>query len=267
MQAVIATPKISIVTISYNQGQFLEKCIRSVVDQHYDNLEYIVVDPGSTDGSRILIEQYNEHLTKKVLEPDCGPADGLNKGFYYATGEIYGYLNADDKFCPGTFAYVADYFTQHPNVDVLTGAIDIIDENGRRSLRKRTSDLFNLSDYVAGICTVNQQATFFRRSAFERARGFNVDNRIAWDGELLVDMALAGCRFATVNKILGEFRVYNESITGSGRHRQKQLDDLNRIQKKVESHGYRVYDDKEKSLKTVYYKLNIKRHLSYYLVN
>jgi glycosyltransferase involved in cell wall biosynthesis len=87
-------PKVSIVTISYNQCAFLERAIQSVLAQNYPEVEYIVVDPGSTDGSRDIIERYRSRISKLILEPDKGPVDGLNKGFSVATGEIYGYLNA-----------------------------------------------------------------------------------------------------------------------------------------------------------------------------
>jgi len=94
--------KFSIVTISYNQAQFLEKAILSVLNQEGVGLEYIVVDPGSTDGSREIIERYRDRFGHVVFEKDHGPADGLNKGFQYATGDVYGYLNSDDVLLPGT---------------------------------------------------------------------------------------------------------------------------------------------------------------------
>ncbi len=87
--------KVSIVTISFNQAEFLERAMRSVLTQDYPDVEYIVVDPGSTDGSRALITAQGSRI-KAILEKDNGPADGLNKGFASATGEIFGYINADD---------------------------------------------------------------------------------------------------------------------------------------------------------------------------
>jgi glycosyltransferase involved in cell wall biosynthesis len=87
--------KISVVTVSFNQAAFLERAIRSVIDQGYKNLEYIIVDPGSTDGSREIIERYRNYFTQVILSPDDGPADGLNKGFAHATGDICAYVNSD----------------------------------------------------------------------------------------------------------------------------------------------------------------------------
>ena len=258
--------KISIVTISFNQAAYLDECIQSVAEQTHGELQYIVVDPGSTDGSREIIREQSEAIDLAVLEPDSGPADGLNKGFARADGEVLGYLNADDRFAPGALAIVDDYFRSHPDVDVLCGAIRLIDERGRASPRKRTSDLFNLARYAAGVCNVNQQATFFRREAFQRAGGFNPENRIAWDGELLVDMALAGCRFATIAKVLGDFRVYAESITGSGLHRQRQLEDLARLRDKIQAAGVSVYSPMRTRIKRLLYKANVRRHLGYLVV-
>ena len=91
--------KISIVTVSFNQADYLEQAIRSVVEQDYSDIEYIVVDAGSTDGSREIIER--DRIATVVFEPDREPADGLNKGFARATGDIFGYINADDAYLPG----------------------------------------------------------------------------------------------------------------------------------------------------------------------
>ena len=102
--------KVSIVTISFNQAKYLERAIISVVEQNYSNIEYIVVDPGSTDGSREIIEKYRSKITIVILDPDKGPTDGLNKGFAAATGDIYAYINADDALLPGAVKSVVDFF-------------------------------------------------------------------------------------------------------------------------------------------------------------
>jgi hypothetical protein len=120
-------------------------------------------------------------------------------------------------------------------VDVLCGAIRIIDAQGGVAWRRRTADRFDLARYAAGICTIGQQGTFFRRAAFERAGGFNAANRICWDGELLVDMALTGARFATTGRVLGDFRIYPESITGSNRHYDQLVAEHARIGRKIEA--------------------------------
>src|SRR5215469_3817006 len=102
--------KITIVTLSFNQRDYLKEAIESIVGQHYPELEYIIVDPGSRDGSRELIEQFGSAVTIRLFEPDKGPADGLIKGFNLATGGIYGFINSDDALMPGALKRVADFF-------------------------------------------------------------------------------------------------------------------------------------------------------------
>ncbi len=249
----------------YNHHSLLEECVQSILLQQTREVEYIVVDPGSTDGSRDILLHFSDRIDKQILEPDAGPADGLNKGFSAATGEIFGYINADDRLATGAIEFVRRFFSDNPEVDVLCGAIRIIDRRGRASLRSRTSDLFNLAHYAAGICTIGQQATFFRRTAFERAGGFNPKNGIAWDGELLVDMALTGARFETTEKILGDFRIYAESITGSNRNRERALKEHERVTEKILAHGFPLYSPLQRTLRRLYYKANVARHIGYLL--
>ncbi len=259
--------RISIVTISYNQADFLEECIGSVVSQASEGDEYIVVDPGSTDGGRQVIAEWASRIDRIILEPDRGPADGLNKGFAQSSGEVLGYINADDRLAPGAFAFVRRFFALNPAVDVLCGAIRILDARGRASVRKRTADRFDLRRYAAGICTVGQQATFFRRRAFEAAGGFNAHNRICWDGELLVDMAFSGARFATVRRVLGDFRIYRHSITGSGAFAMKLKEEHGRIAGKIAAHGVRLYSQRALPVRRLLYRLDPLRHLGYLLVS
>ncbi len=206
--------KVSIVTLSFNQGQFLETAIRSVVEQENIDLDYILVDPGSTDDSRSIIESYRDRISEVVLERDDGPADGLNNGFERASGDIYGFLNADDVLRPGALAEVAQAFHDHPEADIITGHGHLIDAEGE-PIRRMYTDRFSLWGYLYGGVVLLQQSTFFRARAFDVAGGFNAANRTCWDGELWLDMALAGKRFFRVNNFWSAFRVYESSITGS----------------------------------------------------
>lgn len=256
--------RFSIVTLSFNQARFLPECLDSVLSQRYSDVQYIVVDPGSTDGSRGVLEAYRDAVDRLILEPDGGPADGLNKGFAVADGDIFAYLNADDRLIPGALEQVAALFSNEPDIDVVTGAIRIIDEGGRPARRKRTSDLFDPRRYVAGVCTVNQQATFFRRDAYARSGGFNVHNRVAWDGELLVDMALAGCRFHTVERLLGDFRVYPGTITGGTSYRERLAEDIGRQANKLTAAGLTCFPSWQVPLLRLAYKADLRRHLRYF---
>ena len=208
--------KISIVTISYNQARFLRECVDSVLGQDHDELQYVIVDAGSTDGSREIIEAYGARVTT-IFEPDAGPADGLNKGFAVATGEVLGFVNSDDMLLPGALRSVARTFDTRPDFDVAVGCGYFIDISGRRQ-RRICPSRFTPWLYVHGAVTVFQQGTFFRRTLFQNVGGFNPENMIAWDGELLLDMALSGARFARINRDLALFRLRADSISGGGRH-------------------------------------------------
>lgn len=207
------TSKISLVTISFNQGQFLEQAIRSVIDQGYPDLEYIVVDPGSRDHSRQIIDQYREHIDHIIFEADNGPADGLNRGFAQASGEIFGFLNADDFFLPGALHGAATAFKRSPGADVITGHGWLVDVD-LRPMRRKHSDRFSAWRYLHRGAYLLQQSTFFRAEAFNRAGGFNEHNRTCWDGELWLNMALSGCQFRLTHDYWSCFRTYGESISG-----------------------------------------------------
>lgn len=221
-------PRISIVTLSFNQAKYLEAAITSILDQRYPNLDYIIVDPGSRDDSRTIIERYRARATI-LLDPDKGPADGLNNGFAAATGDIFGYINADDLLLPGALAAVASHFARQPLIDAICGNGILIDAEGATRRTIRTSRV-DMADFGHGAMTFVQQAHFFRKSVFP---GFNVANRTCWDAELLVDMAKAGARFANVPESLGAFRLYGDTITGSGRLADQMAIDLARVQAKA----------------------------------
>lgn len=220
--------KISIVTLSYNQAQFLAEAMDSVLGQGYPELEYIVVDPGSTDGSRALIEQRAAKLACVLLEPDRGASDGLNKGFAHATGEVFGFLNADDVLYPGALETVARYFAEHPECDIVFGSGHTMDGDGKW-LKHYSAGRFTVANYFYGGAVWLQQATFFRAEIFRRVQGFNVDNRTSWDGELFVRMASEGARAGYIKKDLAGFRIHGTSISGTGKLNEQYKRDCRRV--------------------------------------
>lgn len=205
--------KVTIVTISYNQARFLEQTLLSVLDQDYPDIEYIVVDPGSADGSRELIQKYQDRIARIIFEPDQGPAQGLNKGFKFATGEIFGFLNSDDVLLPGAVSTIVKYFKDHPEIDVVSGNAKVIDQDNRE-IRKVFSDRFILKGVPYGYLHLIQPSTFFRNAAFKKVSGFNEKNNVAWDEELYVNMKLAGMKFDRIDKELSAFRIHPASISG-----------------------------------------------------
>lgn len=219
-----AQPRVSIVTISFNQAQFVERAILSVLEQDYPHIEYIVVDPGSTDGSREIIDKYRDRIARIIFESDDGPADGLNKGFVKASGEIYGFLNSDDALLPGAISAAAKYLVDHPDTDVVSGHCMVTDQHDK-PLRKCYSTNVSLNGYAHGVTILMQPSTFFRKTSFQEAGGFNSENRSNWDGELFIDMAICGNKFSKVDEFWSAFRLHEQSITAS-----KRLDGLVRLQ-------------------------------------
>ena len=156
-----AWPKVSIVTPSYNQAQFLEQTILSILNQNYPNLEHIIIDGGSTDGSVEIIKKYEKYLAYWVSEKDKGQADAVNKGFKIAKGEIIGWLNSDDLyFDTRVITRVVRCFAYQPSVDVLYGDLALIDKSGL-ILKIDVAPGFSRSRLLRG-CFIPQPAAFFR---------------------------------------------------------------------------------------------------------
>lgn len=206
--------KISVVTISFNQREFLDECIDSVASQE-GPWEHIICDAGSVDGSRELIHAREKHFSHVIFESDSGPAEGLNKGFALASGEIFYYLNSDDIVLPGAFTEARSYFKKYQSDDVIYGDGFVINKEGVVISNIQSSPFLNAHACLSGAISLVQQATFFRSDAFNLAGGFNIKNRSCWDGELVADMSRAGLKFRHVRRNWGGFRFYSGSISGS----------------------------------------------------
>ncbi len=234
--------KISIVTISFNQCAYLKETMDSVLDQGYRGLEYIVVDPGSTDGSRELIQSYADRISKVILEPDRGAADGLNKGFAVASGEVYGFLNSDDVLMPGSLQRVSDFFHKHPDCDLMMGGGHKIDAQGDQFHDIKARD-FTVRRFSYDATRWLQQSTFFRREIFLRSPGFNIENHTSWDGELFVTMVNQGARVGYLDSDLSAFRIHQSSITGSRRMWKEYKRDRRRLFKQFMGHDWGLGDE------------------------
>ncbi|MDE2595392.1 MAG: glycosyltransferase [Sphingomonadales bacterium] len=208
----------SIVTISFNQARWLGEAIDSVLAQAGPGVEidYIVCDPGSKDDSRTIIDSYGPRIAHRVYEKDDGPADGLNRGFARASGEVFCYLNSDDVFLPGAFARVAAAFARHPEVDVFTGHGFAIDAESR-VLRRIWSESHGRLRAGYSSHRQIQPSTFIRAEAFRKCGGFDPADRIMWDGDLLNSLYLSGARIRLLDAWLSGYRLHDESITSSGR--------------------------------------------------
>ena len=218
--------KISIVTISFNQEKYLPACIESILSQTNCDLEYIVVDPGSSDLSRAIIESYGDRIVK-VFEKDAGPADGLNRGFARATGDIYGFINSDDYLLPGALKEVTKIFKAGGDNMFLTGGGFTEDETGART-RIRPNQL-TAKGMLHRSDVMFQQSTFFPARLYKQVGGFNTSNHTCWDYELFLRFLLLGATHQVTPRDLAVFRLYQGSISGSGRLETKYFQDLDKL--------------------------------------
>jgi len=177
-----AWPIITVVTPSYNQAQYLEVALESVISQHYPRLEYIVMDGGSTDESVEIIRRRGEHITTWVSEPDEGQADAINKGFARSRGEIVTFLNSDDFYFPGALFSVAEAFMSHPDVGVVYGYGRFVAENGQPV--RDVGGPVNPEGMIDGVYpALPQPAVFLRRAVIEKVGGLDTSLHFALDGE------------------------------------------------------------------------------------
>lgn len=238
---------LSIVTISYNQADFLRQTIESVLSQDYKSIEYIIIDGGSTDSSLEIIKEYSDSLAYYVSEPDDGPAAALNKGFNKATGDFIYYINSDDVLIQGAISKVVKFIERQPNYDIYYGH-GYITNSKLDNIRPIYSDRWNTVLYKLGLCTIIQQSTFIRKSAFLNSGGFNNSNKSQWDGELIVDLALSGSKFKRHNFHTAYFRVHPASTSGGAGDHEAYLQTKIRLNKKIESNS------KSTSIPIIFYK-------------
>lgn len=180
-------PLVTIVTPSFNQARYLEQTIRSVLDQDYPNIEYLIVDGGSTDGSVDIIRRYASRLAWWVSEKDSGQSDAVNKGLQRATGDVIGWLNSDDLYQPGAVRAAVETLQNHPEAGAVYGDALAIDEAGKtfNRMRARQYDLVNLLAFNI-IC---QPAAFIRRPVLQRVGQLNKDYHLLMDVLMWIEIA------------------------------------------------------------------------------
>ncbi len=176
-------PSISIVTCSYQQGRYLDATMRSVLEQNYAPLEYIVIDGASTDNSRDVIAHHADRLAYWVSEPDHGQTEALIKGFKHARGEIQGWLCSDDLLLPGALEIVGRFFAEHPEVDVAYGDSLWIDSAGHYLRPKKEMD-FKRFTFLFDHNYLSQPSTFWRKKLYDKVGGLDVDFNLAMDADL-----------------------------------------------------------------------------------
>jgi len=247
-------PFFSIVTISLNQAPYISEAIESVLGQGFKGYEYIVQDPGSSDGSREIISAYSSSLIMS-FEEDLGPADGLNKAFSKAHGKYFLFLNSDDRLLPDALQILHDWIMRdNYSHDVYSGGCRIINGLGH-VVRHAYSDNMNLRRAAYGQCILIQPSTVFSASSFDAVNGFNRQNMSNWDGELFIDIALAGYTFARTTRIVSDYRIHQRSITGSGSHQAAHNQHANRMYEKITQKQFSEYSSALRRLYSLERKL------------
>lgn len=208
-------PVISLVTCSYQHGSYIEQTIRSVIDQGYPALEYIVIDGGSTDGTVEIIKRYEDALAYWVSEPDGGQSDALIKGFGRTTGEICGWLCSDDLLLPGSLHAVADFFLAHPEVQAAYGDALWIDSHGRY-LRPKKEMSFNRFVLLHDHNYIPQPSMFWRRTLYWEVGGLDPRFDLAMDADLWERFSRRTA-IARIPRYLSCMRFYPEQKTRSRR--------------------------------------------------
>jgi len=207
-------PKISIVMPSFNQAAFIERSILSVINQNYPELEFIVIDGGSTDGTIEIVRKYEKHISFWMSESDQGQSDALNKGFTHATGDIYGWLNSDDLYMLGVFKLAAMAFSKFPEKRIVFGDWMTVDANDRTISREFAFD-FNLNHFKYEGFHLNSQSMFWRSEVHHRFGHFDKRLHRTMDYQLILSFGMKegdSC-FLRVPHILGCFRRYEGQKT------------------------------------------------------
>jgi glycosyltransferase involved in cell wall biosynthesis len=231
-------PKISVVTPCFNMAGFIEQTILSVLNQNYPNLEYIIIDGGSTDGSREIIEKYSDRLSYWLSEPDSGMYDAIQKGFDKSTGEIMCWLNADDIFLPNSLQARADLFLKYPKAEWMEGNNVVCNEAGtllNTNLPKHHTRMFFLREKfynaektdLVSFGTIQQESVFWRRKLWEKA-GSKIDTTLKLGGDFELWMRFFRHSELFITPVLlSAFRI--RSGQQSAKSRKLYLDEIKNI--------------------------------------
>lgn len=227
-------PRISIITPSFNQALFLEQTIKSVLDQDYPSLEYIVIDGGSTDDSVDILKKYDTKITYWVSEKDSGQSNAINKGFRKITGEIYSWLGSDDLLEPGALIKVADLFQKNPGIGLIAGKCKKIDEKNIVIGEKGPSDFNEIN--LLNRWQQYQPAVFFNRTILDKAGFLDENFNFALDTEYFLRIKLNGFEGITTNDILASARFWSDCKSVS--HRYIHYKELREVVEKY----YKLFD-------------------------
>lgn len=218
-------PKISIITPSFNQGHFIEETIDSILSQGYENLEYIIMDGGSTDNTVEVIKKYEKHITHWESVKDDGQSHAINKGFKMATGDVINWINSDDYYEPSTLKTVSDAF-QHPETNVFCGRSRVF--GVPKPYISNGTDIYNSLEKTIAWARIDQPETFFRKSVIDSIGLLEPQLHYCMDKELwLRYLFLFGMKgIVASDKLLVHFRIHGDSKTNNFQERFRQETDL-----------------------------------------
>ena len=268
-------PKLTVVTPSYNQADYLERTILSVINQQYPNLEFFVIDGGSTDGTKAILEKYADYLTGWVMEKDTGQTSAINKGFRQATGDYVAYQNSDDVFAPDALWRVAKAWQQAPQTDVFFGNMYIIDEQDV-ILEELRVPSFSAGCQVYEGMQVFNQSLFIRRSLLAETGWLDESLRFVMDYEIVTRLGVRpGVRFKHVPGFWGSFRVQPDAkssqiaaTVGLTEHKQISEKYQPQLADRVSGTNWRRYSRLRKlvwflargQFGYIYHRLTLRRH-------
>lgn len=205
-------PRISLVIPNYNSGDGFERAFRSVLDQDYPDLQVIVADAGSTDASRDAIERYRAEIAVLISEPDEGQADGLNKGFRHADGEIHAWLCSDDELLPGALRLVGEIMGEHPELQVVSGGCERCFPDGVRFVVPARPDAW---DRIGIQNIIEQPATFWRADLHRRLGELDRSYHLGFDWDLWARMRDAGASFRALDRTLARYHFSDTNKSGN----------------------------------------------------
>jgi glycosyltransferase involved in cell wall biosynthesis len=212
----IVAPRISVVMPSYNQRQFIERSILSIINQNYPNLEFIIIDGGSNDGTVDILRKYEKYLEYWISESDNGQSNALNKGFAHASGDIYGWLNSDDLYMPLAFERAVDMLSKHPEKSIVFGDWLNIDSDDLTIDRQYAFD-FNINQFKYEGFHLNAQSMFWRKEVHQRFGGYleSLYNTMDYQMILVFGINEGNAAFLRIPEVLGCFRHHAEQKTQS----------------------------------------------------
>jgi glycosyltransferase involved in cell wall biosynthesis len=206
-------PRLTVVIPSYNQGDFIERTIKSIIDQDYPNLDLILLDGGSTDDTMAIVERYRDHFSHIESGPDGGQSEAIVKGFGLATGKYMSWLNSDDTYAPGALRAMGEMLAARPDIAFAYGHTDIIDAVDRVIARKK-SVRFSLGVMKYAFLTVPQMSAFWTKQLYDDVGGIDTTLRFCMDYDLFVRMASRSPP-VLINRHIGNFRVHGASKTST----------------------------------------------------